>query len=423
MEKIEVRGTNEYVYHEELSNGLNVYMYSTKNTNEYAVSFFTKYGSTYNNFKSQEDKKFKEYPKGIAHFLEHKLFESETDFVMDYFSKSGTQSNAYTTYFTTNYIIEGDEEFDNNLNYLLDFVQSPYFTYENVEKEKGIIEQELTMYMDNPYHKIHETNKFNLVVNHPIRYDIGGTPDDIKLITKEMLDDCYSTFYSPDNMYLVITGNIDIEETIKIVRDNQARKNINNISYSLMEYDEPSSVIKEKEILNINVDLPIISIGIKIPYSNYNKFKIEQYINSIFLENFSLTSDFYLQSLKSNRILRPIDITIYTLDKFITVFIMAETNYPEELISNIKNKLHNLTISKSFFDRRKKKALSNVIYNTESHNSINDSIVDFLIDYGYIGEDIIEVINELNYEELEEILNGLQLDSVSYLIALNDGQK
>ena len=421
MNKIEINKLNEYIYHETLDNGLNVYLYPTTKTNEYEVSFFTKFGSIYNSFKYEGDIEFKEYPNGIAHFLEHKLFESEKGSSMEYFSKTGTYSNAYTSYFTTNYIINGKEEYTNNLNYLIDFVQKPYFTYENVEKEKGIIEQELNMYMDDPYNKMHEVNRFNLVTKHPIRFDVGGTVLDIKQITKEMLDDCYYTFYSPNNMSIVISGNIDIDETINIIKNNQSKKELINKKYILKEYIENKEILKKQEILNMEVNIPLVSFGIKLIHPfKIDKLKMEYYLSSIIYQNFNKISDFYLDKLKEHKVLAPLGLMFYVLDDFSLVFIMSETNMPNELIEDISNKLKKLIITEEFFERLKKKEISNIIYTFESHKDINDYILNSIIDHGYPIDNIIDIINDLKFKELEEIFNALQFDITSSVIIEKD---
>lgn len=424
MKKIEFKKLNEFIYHEKLDNGLNVYLYPTSKTNTYHVSFFTKYGSIYNDFKYKYELKYKNYPLGIAHFLEHKLFESEKESAMEYFSKSGTKSNAFTSYNVTNYLIEGQEEYSDNLNYLIDFVQKPHLTYENVEKEKGIIEQEIYMYLDDPYYRLHEVNRFNLVNNHPIKYDIAGTVEDIKKITKEMLEDCYYTFYSPNNMYLLITGNIDVEDTIKIIKDNQNNKKFENKEYELKKYIEDEKVFKEYETINMNVSTPMISYGIKSRLkTNLNKIKQSIYFQLIFLENFDLISDFYYACLKNKKVLSPFGLMFTDFDDYYLAYIMAETTVPEVLLTDIKDKFNNLKLSKEYFNRFKKKLISNIIYYFEDHNDVNDYILGSIIDYGYPCEDIIDIYNELDYEEFVEFYNTLQFDNSSSLVIKNDRQK
>ncbi len=423
MKKIEFNKLNEFIYHEKLDNGLNVYLYPTTKTNTYHVSFFTKYGSIYNDFKYKDELEYKNYPLGIAHFLEHKLFESEKESAMEYFSKTGTQSNAFTSYNVTNYLIEGQEEYTSNLNYLIDFVQKPYLTYENVEKEKGIIEQEIYMYLDDPYYRLHEVTRFNLINSHPLKYDIAGTAEDIKRISKEMLEDCYNTFYSPNNMYIVITGNIDIEDTMRIIKENQKNKSFNNREYDLKKYIEEEKVSKDFEIINMNVSKPLISYGIKSKLnSSLSKIKQSIYFKLIFLENFDKISDFYCDSLKSNKVLSPFDFMFVDFDDYYIANIMAETDNPDELLLDIKEKINNLKLTEKYFIRYKKKLISNVIYYFENHNDVNDFLLSSIIDYGYPCEDIVDVFNNLNYEEFIDFYKTLQFDNSTCLIIKNDRQ-
>ncbi len=417
MNKIEINKLGEFVYHEILDNGINVYIYPTNNTNEYFISFFTKYGSVYNDFKLKEDNEFKEYPKGIAHFLEHKLFESEDESVFDYFAKNGSYCNAYTSFYITNYIVSGKDNYFGDLNYLINYVQKPHITNENVEKEKGIIEQELNMYMDDPYYALTETTKFNLVTNHSVRYDIGGKVEDIKRITKDMLDDCYNTFYSPNNMNIVVSGNIDVEETISKIKENQYGKHIDNKDYTLMKYIENNMVSKKEEIINMDVEVPLLSVGLKLfrPI-NIEKNIFDFYVSSIIYENFNKISDFYLSNLKEKNLFSPIGIMVESLEDFVIVILIIESNNPELMKERIIEKYKNMNISESFFERFKKKELSNLIYYFEDHKDVNDFIVGSIIDYGYLKNDIVDEIKSLKYNEFNQVYRDLQFDIINSVI-------
>ena len=422
MKKIKINKIDETIYHETLDNGLNIYVYPTNKTNEYYISFFTKYGSVYNDFKFKEDKNFKEYPKGIAHFLEHKLFESDGEDVFEYFSKNGSYCNAFTSYYVTNYIASGKENFKNDLEFLINFVQDPFITNENVEKEKGIIEQELNMYMDEPYYALTEICKYNLINTHTARFDIGGKVSDIKSITKEMLDDCYKTFYSPNNMNIVVSGNINVDETINIIRNNQSKKNIENVDFELMTYNETKEVYKKEERVYMDIEIPLLSVGLKLfRPQNIEKNIFEYYVSSILFENFNNISDFYINNLKDKKLLSPIGIMISSFEDFVIVTLNMETNTPDIMKDNTIDKLNNMNISESFFERFKKKEISKIMYFTEKHKGINDFILESIVEYGHIKENIIDEISMLTYEELNNIFNKLDFNNVnSVIIEKND---
>ena len=418
MNKIEIKKIDEHYYHKLLSNGLNIYIYKSNNTNEYKVSFFTKYGSIYNDFKVKDEKHFKNYPLGIAHFLEHKLFESETkEEPMEYFAKTGTSSNAYTSFFQTCYYIEGSKNYEDNLNFLIDFVQKPYFTTETVNKEKGIIEQELNMYNDNPNHVLFYRTLFNMMHNHPIKYDIGGTKESINMITKDMLYDCYNTFYAPNNMTIVVTGDVDIKETINIIEKNQLNKNISNNTYELNKTKEPKHVLKTNDKINMNVNMPLISLGIKIPINfQMDKEQLDAYMNTIVEENFGKKSDFYTDALEREIISSTLYITQIQIEEYCLIILDAKSNKPKELIEEIKSKLNKLNITENFFNRQKKNYISNIIYAFENHLSVNTLIENYIVDYGKTLENLYTDTLNLNYEDLNKVFNNLDINNTSSVI-------
>lgn len=418
MNKIDIKKIDEHIYHKVLDNGINVYMYKANNTNEYKASFFTKYGSIHNDFKIKGDKDFKKVPLGIAHFLEHKLFESETkEEPMEYFAKSGTSSNAYTSFFQTCYYIEGSDNFEDNLNYLLDFVQEPYFTNENVEKEKGIIEQELQMYNDNydfvSFYKI----LYNLMNKHNIKYNIGGTVEEINKINKDMLYDCYNTFYSPNNMTIVVTGNIDINKTLKLIENNQNNKKILNREFKLNKVKEDKEVSLKHENITMNVDMPMVSFGIKIPISvNLSKEEIDVYINTIIDENFGKKSDFYIKNLEDEIISGGFSKATIQIEDYILVIFNSKSKEPKKLIESINQKLNNLNITETFFERQKKNLISSTIYAFENHFTVNDLIEDYIISYDKTIENIYADILNYNFNDLNQMFNSLNTNNTTSLI-------
>jgi predicted Zn-dependent peptidase len=203
MQQIEIKRTNDILYYDTLDNGLQVFMVPKQNVNTTFVSFNVKYGAINNEFIPLGQNKIKKFPNGIAHFLEHKMFAQENGVdPMMFYAANGADVNAYTSLYNTAYHFSCSDHLKENLEYLLDFVQAPYFTDENVDKEKGIIEEEILMYNDDPYSYLDEGIRLNAFKNHPVRYSIAGTVEDIKAITKEDLYTCYETFYQPSNMFL-----------------------------------------------------------------------------------------------------------------------------------------------------------------------------------------------------------------------------
>lgn len=224
MEHITYKRLKELAYTETLDNGLQVTIVPKKGFNKTYALFTTNYGSIDNDFVPLGMTSFVKVPDGIAHFLEHKMFEKENGDVFQTFGKLGASANAYTSFTKTSYLFSASKNIYKNLEVLLNFVQDPYFTEKTVEKEKGIIAQEIQMYQDNPDWQLNFALLNNLFPKHPMHIDIAGTVESIKKITAEDLYMCYDTFYHPSNMKLLLVGNIDPEIAMSFVRDNQRRK-------------------------------------------------------------------------------------------------------------------------------------------------------------------------------------------------------
>src|SRR5690554_483381 len=196
---------NETLYIDELPNGLKVYVLPKKGFQKTYATFSTRYGSIDNHFKVGDQEEVK-VPDGIAHFLEHKMFEEPTGDIFAQFASQGASANAFTSFDRTAYLFSATEQIHSNIETLLNFVQNPYFTDESVEKEKGIINQEIDMYKDNPDWRCYFGLIESMYQAHPVHIDIAGTNESIMHITKELLYDCYHTFYHPSNMSLFVVG-------------------------------------------------------------------------------------------------------------------------------------------------------------------------------------------------------------------------
>lgn len=420
MKKIEIEKTKQYLYYKKIENGMDIYMIPKYDDEDYYVTFTCKYGSIDNEFIPYDSTNFKQFPNGIAHFLEHKMFEQEDGVdPMLFFSKSGTNTNALTNFFNTTYLFSGNTNFYENLNYLLDFVQNPYFTFENVEKEKGIIEQEIKMYDDIPNRTIYEKLLYNLITKHAARYSIAGSVEDIYSIDKEMLYTCYNTFYQPSNMFLVITGNFDPTETLKQIEENQSKKKFNKpIKIQVNEKKEDEKVLKLYEEKDMNIEIPYLAFGIKIPKNNIQieKVKLNMYFSIIFNFLFSKTSLFYEENYKNNILSSSIGIDMITLNEFQIVTLTAKSSKYKELIKNIEKNLKNIDIDEDFLERKKKVYISSLMYSFEDIEDINFNIVDDIVTYGKFNHNLYSIIKSLNKRELDKIIKYLNLKNTSSFV-------
>ena len=402
------------MYYKRLDNGLDIYIVPKENVNSIYVTFTTKYGSIDSEFIPYDRSCMTKFPLGIAHFLEHKVFEQKDDIdPFTFYSERGCDANANTSNYKTTYLFSGTNFLDENLNYLLDYVQDPYFTDENVEKEKGIIEQEIRMYDDSPYYKLYDRILHNAFKIHPIRYPIAGTISSIKKITKEDLYTCYHTFYNPSNMFLVITGNVDYKDVINIVSANQEKKEFKEYKEIKRKvYDEPDIVTIKEAFSTMDIEIPKVSIGYKIKNnSNVDINKFRTYIGMFFDIKFGTVSEFNEKIRESQITTLDLDITIVNTDKHVLVILSTDTNKKDELLSRIDEELKDIKIDENDFNRKKKVKKSSVIYKSDSIYAINNKIMANIIKYGKVITDEHKFIDELNYQELNEIISNIDLSN------------
>lgn len=233
--------------------------------NKYAA-FSTHFGSIDSRFQVDGTGETVEVPEGVAHFLEHKLFEDERGNVFDRFAAYGASSNAFTTFTHTTYLFSATDHFTECLELLLDFVQEPYFTEESVANEQGIIAQEIRMYDDNPDWRIFFDLLQSLYHRHPVREDIAGTVESIAGITPDLLYRCYRRFYHPSNMALFVVGDLDPDEVYRQVEDNIARHNYRELGEIIRLYpDEPETVSRRRITREMVVSEPLFNLGFKDP--------------------------------------------------------------------------------------------------------------------------------------------------------------
>jgi len=343
MEKISFDQLQEELYFEKMSNGLNVYVLPKKGFNKTYATFTTKYGSIDNHFVPLEKQDFVKVPDGIAHFLEHKLFEKEDGDVFQQFSRQGASANAFTSFTRTAYLFSSTSNVEQNLETLIDFVQDPYFTEKTVEKEKGIIGQEITMYDDNPDWRLYFGLIQNLYKNHPVKIDIAGTIESITPITADLLYECYGTFYHPSNMLLFIVGPVDPKAIMDQVRENQGKKEYSSQPEIQRKFDEePVEADQKKQVLKMNVQTSKCLLGIKALHVNQSgeeMLKNELTMN-VFLDLlFGKSSDNYEQLYSSGLIDETFSYDYTQEQGFGFAMVGGDTREPDKLAETLENML------------------------------------------------------------------------------------
>lgn len=295
MQEIVLKGIDEKIYYEQLDNGLPVYMLVNDKVNNFYMTLSAKYGSIDTEYKCKGDKEWTKVHNGVAHFLEHVNFnEGENETAHEYFNKLGSSINAFTTFDFTLYEVFASSEFEKNLNHLLDYVQTPYFTKKLIEKEKGIIVEEVKMGKNNPGHKLYYGMNEALFKKDKRRYPVTGEVEDVKATTVEELQNVYDTFYHPKNMYMVITGNFNPYEAIGIIKENQSKKEFPEYRYPVSRLEkEPSGVNDEYKEIEANVEIPKVKICYKMSKSDFGDIDdklLNIYLSIILRNNFGVTS-------------------------------------------------------------------------------------------------------------------------------------
>lgn len=261
MKIVESSALGENYYEIDHKSGLKIFVMPKENYKSTYAVFGTKYGSIDTRFKRSDSDEFTVVPEGIAHFLEHKLFESEELDAFTRYAETGASANAYTSFDKTCYLFQCSDRFEDSLRILLDFVTHPYFTKETVEKEQGIIGQEITMYYD----VAGWMSTFNLLrclyKNHPVRIDIAGTVESISEITDKLLYDCYNTFYNLYNMALVVVGNADADRIVAIC--DECLEKAEDVSVERSFEDEPRDIVKAYDEYHLAMSVPVFSFGYK----------------------------------------------------------------------------------------------------------------------------------------------------------------
>lgn len=421
MKKIKIKNLEEDVFYEKLDNGLEVFLYTKDDVYTNYVTFTTKYGSVYNEFVPIDcDNEMKSFPKGIAHFLEHKVFEEKEDpQPMEFFAKSGSICNAFTTFRNTTYLFYATKELKDNINYLLDYVQNIYLTDESVEKEKGIISEEIHMYEDRPNDVLFEKIRLNSLNTNPYRDSIIGTVKDIESITKDDLETCYYTFYNPSNMFMVVTGCFDPNEIMDVIKENQNKKEFKKIDkIKIKEFKEEDKVFKEKEIIKMNTNIPKVAYSIKIPLKNIKltRRELHLYMYILFTSLFDETSSFDYELKKDGIINNTTYVSLLNANTHLLISLINETEKYEEFLTRLKDRLDNLCVSEKDFNRKKKVLISNEIFAYENVENINDIIMDNIIYNNELEDDPIGIINGLNIRQMLELIKKMDISNTSTVI-------
>ncbi len=402
----ESKELRERLYEIDHSSGLKIFVMPKANYKSTYAVFGTKYGSIDTCFKRSDQKEYTRVPEGIAHFLEHKLFESEELDAFTRYAETGASANAFTSFDKTCYLFQCSDRFADSLKILLDFVTHPYFTKETVEKEQGIIGQEITMYYDVPGWM----STFNLLrclyKNHPVRIDIAGTVESISQITDKLLYDCYHTFYNLNNMALAVVGNVTPEEVIKVC--DEMLKKSEDVTIERVFDEEPRDIVKSYEEYHIAVSMPVFSFGYKEACKTPQRTVQETVEMEILLEILAgETSNLYSALFEKGLINSTFSKEYFTGNGYEAVIFEGESTDAKAVAQAIKEEVARLRkegISDQAFESARRSLYGREIMSYNVTDDVANAVIGCYF-AGYSIFDPLEVYKNVKKEDVEKLLS------------------
>lgn len=405
MDKITNERVHDSYYSVKHPSGLRIFVYPKEGSNSTYAIFGTRYGSVDTSFRRSDEKEVCTVPEGIAHFLEHKLFESEDGDAFTRFAKTGASANAYTSFDKTCYLFSSTENVYESLEILLDFVQSPYFTEQTVQKEQGIIGQEIRMYDDDPQWRV----MFNLLKalyhHHPVKIDIAGTVESIAEITSDYLYRCYNTFYNLNNMALCVAGNIDPERVLELC--DKMLKSSKPVEVERIFEEEPAGVVEKRVEQKLSVTLPLFQFGFKEAAGHRNVKELAQM--EVLLELLaSDASPLYRRLLDANLInTASFGSEYFEGPGYAAVIFSGESKDPDAVAKEICNEVERLRkegIPQDAFARARKALYGRNVAALNSAEAIANAVITLTFD----ERELFSYIDALATVELQDVQDMLE---------------
>ena len=427
MEKKGYNGLDLDVYEEVLDNGLRIFI-SPISRHTIHARITTFFGGSILEFKMDGAKEFTKVPGGVAHFLEHKMFEKKDGVdPLSVYENNGASGNAFTNEFVTAYHFTGAGHFYDNLEVLLKCVHEPYFTDENVLKEKGIISQEKKQDLDSPFSIVYDKSLVDVFHNLDFKNTVLGSLEDINSITKEDLYNCFNTFYHPSNMILTISGDVDPKETIKFIKDFYKKYDFKKRpKIEIKHKDEPESVVKEKDIIYMNNLSKEVLISYKVKKPNYIK---DDYLNKIYFSflldmKFGAISEIVDVFAKNKNLISSVSSYLEVVDDYYIILFNATVKDGEdEIIDLIDKTIKDFNFDKENFDLIKKAVLNSTILSTENATGICNMISNQVYFYGKPIYDMYDKLKKLDFETFKKSIQNINLNNRSVVILDNKNSR
>ncbi|MBQ8310042.1 MAG: insulinase family protein [Clostridia bacterium] len=390
--------------------GLRIYLFPKKMTSIYAL-FAVQYGSVDSSFSV--DGESVTVPDGIAHFLEHKLFDCENgEDAFARFSAIGADANAYTAYNRTAYLFSCTEHFSEALRELVDFVTHPYFTDASVKKEQGIIAEEIRMYEDSPWERVYQNLLAALYHVHPVRKNICGTVKSIKKITPALLYQCYEAFYQLSNMALIVCGDIEEGDILSVVDEilPSANDRVRQAAVRILP-TEPQNVARERIEARMQVAKPIFSIGIKDdapptdPTQRLRRDLCMSLLNEIL---FSQAGEFYSTLFEEGLITPSFSYGYSSAEGFAFNCITGESNMPDTVLERLRQYVTRMCregLSDEAFERCRRALYSDEIRAYDSTEEIANRLLSFVFE-GSEMFSVPHILLSISRAELEALMRS-----------------
>lgn len=414
---------NETIYTKVHPSGLKIYFIPKKDYSMKYAFFATEYGSIYNEFTNVETGEQSSMPLGIAHFLEHKIFEESEGNIFEQFAKLGANVNAYTNFMSTAYMFSTVDHFYDALGLLMNFVQTPHLTDENVEKEKGIIAQEIKMYDDNPDWRVYFNTLSALYNDHPMKHDIAGTVESVYATTRQDLEKCYDAFYTPDNMIVFVIGDLDEEEVFNCVENNLTEDFLSRNKIHNIDLPQEKDLVTNREIIEkMEVPLPLFNVGFKdmdIPSDWKLRLKKALAIKISLDMGFGRGTAFYEDLYDEGLINFSFSGDNSYGRTFCHTLLGGESKEPKVVIDRVVNEIKRIKVDgfkEEVFDRIKKKTIGRYL---SSFNSIQYIANSFVAHYmkGIDLFEYLEVLKEIDITYVEEVFRN-HFDEDNYTVSI-----
>ncbi len=400
----------ETYYHRRHSSGLPLYVWPKEGFRTTYAVFLTKYGAIDNAFV--ENGETTVLPAGIAHYLEHKLFENEECDAFDRYAETGANANAYTSFDHTAYLFSCTQNTDESLGVLLDFVQAPYFTAQTVEKERGIIGQEIRMGEDSPSRQVFCNLMKALYHHHPVSIDIAGTVDSIAEITPELLYRCYERFYHVNNMALAVAGDISLEQVDRLA--DAWLKPTDKTAPVRAAVDEPIACVQPYIEEKMEVATPLFNLGYKVPMNTSEGLPDEPargVAAAAVLEEIlgGHASPLYAQLMEEGLINASFDVSYWTGPGFACWMMGGESDDPQAVCAAFKAEVARLQregIDPDVFEESRNAVYGRMISQTDSAENCGDLLVD-----GWLcGRDAFSILDEVATLDIQSVYDRLRHD-------------